>query len=115
MSFRQTGNLNYRCSLKYAFTLIVCSGFNPLYLQKLSSVSCSERDFTYTAAKSSPTRNRVTAFLPRKLFLEFNIDMVTYCCVQTADSARISLLRFHGSSDYINACFIDVSVLYISK
>ena len=31
-----------------------------------------------------------------------------------ADSARISLLRFHGSSDYINACFIDVSVLNVS-
>ena len=26
-----------------------------------------------------------------------------------ADSARISLLHSHGSSDYVNACFIDVS------
>ena len=84
MPFRQTRNLNYRCSLKYAFTLIVCLVFNPLYLQKLSSVSCSERDFTYTAAKSSPTRNRITAFLPHKLFLEFDIDVVTHCCVQNS-------------------------------
>ena len=39
------------------------------------------------------------------------LNVVVY---NIADSARISLLRFHGSSDYINACFINVSVLNVN-
>lgn len=105
--------LSYRCSLKYAFTLLKRSVLTcTLQSQKLTSVSCKEGDFTYTAAQSSPARNRNAALLPRELFLKFNgdnnVEVLFY--TNTADSARISLQRFRGSSDYINACFIDVSV-----
>ena len=52
-----------------------------IQLQKLTSISCKEGDFTYTAAHSSPARNRITTLLPRELHLKFdinNVDLLLY-------------------------------------
>lgn len=82
VKFHQPRKLSYRCSLKYVFILSKCSALIPhIQLQKLTSISCKEGDFTYTAAHSSPARNRIATLLPRELHLKFdinNVDILSY-------------------------------------
>ena len=59
------------------------------------------------------TKNRNQKPLPRK---NVQIYYFTYyhLWLYTADSSRVAIPHLNGDSDYINFCYIDVSVKHIS-
>ena len=64
----------------------------------------------YVAAVSSKNKNknRQQKLLPRKN-VELTVDILAFI-MDIADTARVIIPQLEGNSDYINFCFIDVSI-----
>ena len=85
-----------------------------LILQNLARNSSKEQDFRYEAARSSrnQNKNRFQEFLPR--MKNINFVLLDLIVVDIADTARVIIPRLDGHSDYINFCYIDVSIYLCS-